>query len=95
MVLDAWLAVRMRPCGVGRVSTADREAGSSPEPPHVLFRDYLRSHPDVARQYEKLKRELVARHTNGNAYAEDKTDFVRETLALAREWRRGEALEDE
>jgi GrpB-like predicted nucleotidyltransferase (UPF0157 family) len=55
---------------------------------HILFRDYLRAHPDAARRYEQLKRELAARHTDVNAYAEDKSDFVRETLALAREWRR-------
>jgi GrpB-like predicted nucleotidyltransferase (UPF0157 family) len=54
---------------------------------HILFRDYLRAHPEAARQYEELKRELAARHTDGNAYAEDKTDFVRSTLATAREWR--------
>jgi GrpB-like predicted nucleotidyltransferase (UPF0157 family) len=62
---------------------------------HILFRDYLRAHPDAVRQYEQLKRELAARHTDGNAYAADKTDFVRKTLALATEWRRGEALEGE
>jgi GrpB-like predicted nucleotidyltransferase (UPF0157 family) len=55
---------------------------------HILFRDYLRAHPEAARQYEQLKRELAARHTDGNAYAEDKTDFVKATLARAREWRR-------
>lgn len=58
---------------------------------HILFRDYLRSHPDAARQYEELKRELAARHTDGNAYAKDKTDFVRETLAKAKEWRSAKA----
>ena len=55
---------------------------------HVLFRDYLRAHPEAARQYEQLKRDLAARHTDVNAYAEDKTDFVKATLARAREWRR-------
>jgi GrpB-like predicted nucleotidyltransferase (UPF0157 family) len=54
---------------------------------HILFRDYLRAHPEAARQYEQLKRELAARHTDVNAYAEDKTDFVKSTLTLAREWR--------
>jgi GrpB-like predicted nucleotidyltransferase (UPF0157 family) len=53
---------------------------------HILFRDYLRAHPEAARQYEQLKRELAARHTDGNAYAEDKTDFVKGTLAEARQW---------
>jgi GrpB-like predicted nucleotidyltransferase (UPF0157 family) len=54
---------------------------------HILFRDYLRAHPKAARQYEQIKRRLAARHTDGNAYAADKTDFVKGTLAEARAWR--------
>ena len=56
---------------------------------HLLFRDYLRTHPEVARDYEQLKRELAARHIDRTAYTEDKTSFVLSTLAKAREWRRG------
>lgn len=48
---------------------------------HIRFRDYLRAHSDAAREYEQLKRELAARHTDGNAYAEDKTDFVKSILS--------------
>lgn len=53
---------------------------------HILFRDYLRAHPQAARKYEQLKRTLAAHHTDGNAYAEDKTHFVKGTLTKAREW---------
>lgn len=52
---------------------------------HILFRDYLRAHPEAARQYGQLKRELAAHHTDVNAYTDDKTDFIKTTLAKARE----------
>jgi len=61
------------------------EAGSREERQTLLFRDYLRSHPDAARRYEGLKREL-ARVYGGNdaasreAYANAKTAFVAEIL---------------
>ncbi len=58
---------------------------------HILFRDYLRNHADAARQYEQLKRELAISHTDVNAYTEDKSDFVREILARARELQRVES----
>ncbi len=61
---------------------------------HILFRDYLRAHPQAAHEYEQLKCELAARHIDVNAYAEDKTDFVKETLIKAREWRRGVANDE-
>ena len=54
---------------------------------HILFRDYLRAHPESAVEYEQLKRGLAARHSDVNAYAEDKTDFVKGTVAKSREWR--------
>ncbi len=51
---------------------------------HILFRDYLRNHPSVARGYADLKRRCAA--TFGldiNAYTEAKTDFVEECIARA------------
>ena len=51
----------------------------------IVFRDYLRSHPDAAREYEALKRELAVRHAGDvEAYAMAKSDFVLEVLDLAR-----------
>ena len=51
---------------------------------HILFRDYLRAHPDAAREYEALKRQLAARHGGDvEAYAEAKSGFVSGILALA------------
>jgi GrpB-like predicted nucleotidyltransferase (UPF0157 family) len=54
---------------------------------HVLFRDFLRAHPEVAREYETLKMELAAQHTVVNDYAESKSEFVQGVLERARYWR--------
>ena len=60
------------------------ERGSEFWDRHLLFRDYLRAHPDVAREYERLKRELAPQFTDSNAYAEAKTDFIRSVENRAR-----------
>lgn len=50
----------------------------------LAFRDYLRAHPETAREYERLKYELAERHrTDREAYTEAKTDFVTNVLKLA------------
>lgn len=51
---------------------------------HILFRDFLRGHPDDAKRYERLKRELAPQHTSGYAYALAKSDFIGSALARAR-----------
>lgn len=52
---------------------------------HLLFRDYLRSHPDVAQQYYQLKKELAARYgSDRKAYAEAKTLFIESIVAKSR-----------
>jgi GrpB-like predicted nucleotidyltransferase (UPF0157 family) len=50
----------------------------------TLFRDYLRAHPETAREYEQVKRRLAVEHTDMNEYAMAKSDFVRDILARAR-----------
>jgi GrpB-like predicted nucleotidyltransferase (UPF0157 family) len=54
----------------------------------ITFRDYLRAHPNAAREYEALKRDLAVRHAGDiEAYANAKSDFVQSILrsaALAR-----------
>ncbi|MCA9829109.1 MAG: GrpB family protein [Dehalococcoidia bacterium] len=50
---------------------------------HLAFRDYLRAHDDWRDRYESLKRELAARFPGDvEAYAEAKTEFVKEVVAL-------------
>lgn len=50
---------------------------------HLLFRDYLRTHPDDAAAYEKLKRELAPQFTSGSEYADAKTEFITAIMAKA------------
>jgi GrpB-like predicted nucleotidyltransferase (UPF0157 family) len=51
---------------------------------HLLFRDYLRRHADVAQSYGKLKRELALKHKgNRPAYTEAKADFIERVLEKA------------
>ena len=51
---------------------------------HLIFRDYLRGHPDVRDEYEALKRHLAVKHAEDiEAYANAKSDFVSRILALA------------
>lgn len=52
---------------------------------HLLFRDYLRQHPDVAADYAALKRQLAAREWHDvNDYADAKTEFIRSIEERAR-----------
>jgi GrpB-like predicted nucleotidyltransferase (UPF0157 family) len=54
---------------------------------HLLFRDYLRAHPQIAAQYENLKRELAQTHQeNREAYTEGKTEFIENVLKAAIEY---------
>jgi len=53
---------------------------------HLLFRDYLRNHPEVAEQYEQVKRELsIAFKSNRPAYTKGKTAFIKPIVAFAME----------
>ncbi|HEX8195230.1 MAG TPA: GrpB family protein [Pyrinomonadaceae bacterium] len=54
---------------------------------HILFRDYLRARPQIAAQYENLKRKLAQTHReNREAYTEGKTEFVENVLKAAIEY---------
>ncbi|MGG6898701.1 GrpB family protein [Rhizobium sp. BR 315] len=58
--------------------------GNSAHRDRILFRDYLRSHPEAAERYATLKRKL-ARDANGDwdRYTPRKSDFVAGILRLA------------
>lgn len=59
-----------------------REAGDWDE---LYFRDHLVAHPEVAREYERVKRTAADRFEHDrDAYTEAKSDFVRSVTARAR-----------
>lgn len=50
----------------------------------LAFRDYLRTHPDIAAKYAALKLELAERHRlDRDAYTDAKGPFVQRVLELA------------
>ena len=51
----------------------------------LLFRDFLRTHPDVAQQYYQLKKGLAAKYgSDREGYTEAKTSFIEPVVARAR-----------
>ena len=60
------------------------EAGSS-EWERLLFRDYLRAHPEAAREYDELKHRIAEKHPDDRvAYSKAKTGFIRRVMKAAR-----------
>jgi GrpB-like predicted nucleotidyltransferase (UPF0157 family) len=52
---------------------------------HLLFRDYLRTHPQAAEEYGKLKRGLAGRFAHDrDAYRAGKIPFIEMVVAAAR-----------
>jgi GrpB-like predicted nucleotidyltransferase (UPF0157 family) len=52
---------------------------------HLLFRDWLRSHPQAAEEYGKLKRGLASRFRfDRDAYRAGKVPFIDTVVAAAR-----------
>ena len=52
---------------------------------HLLFRDYLRQHPQAVEAYTALKRQLAEQFPQDrNAYTDGKAAFVQNILRLAR-----------
>lgn len=53
---------------------------------HLLFRDYLRTHPLVAREYDTIKRELAAMYLQDKErYTDAKGPFIRSIVRRARD----------
>jgi len=51
---------------------------------HIIFRDYLRAHPDIAQWYEQIKQELSAAFKNDRpAYTKGKTAFIKSIMTRA------------
>ncbi len=75
------------PPGEPRTHIHVRRSGSFAEQFPMLFRDFLRTHPDDTAAYEKLKRRLADEFPDdGAAYTEAKGTFVWETIRRADDW---------
>jgi GrpB-like predicted nucleotidyltransferase (UPF0157 family) len=64
------------------------EEGGAEERRTLAFRDYLRDHAAVAREYERLKHDLAGQFAatsreSRDAYAHAKTDFIERVVAMA------------
>ncbi len=52
---------------------------------HLLFRDYLRTHPETVTAYQTLKEDLAKRYPRDReAYTDGKHEFIQEVLKEAR-----------
>jgi len=61
--------------------------GSDWERVHLLFRDYLRAHPQVAYEYGAMKKRLAGQYaTDRIQYTDEKGPFITAVLAAAEDW---------
>jgi GrpB-like predicted nucleotidyltransferase (UPF0157 family) len=75
--------------GQRRVHIHVRRLGSFSEQFALLFRDYMRAHPDVASRYAQLKIGLAQQYSRAEdraAYMEAKGPFIWKVIAQADEW---------
>ncbi len=62
-------------------------SGSAEERDHLLFRDFLRTHPDAREGYARMKRQVAGRYRDDRiAYNEAKTGFILDAMERAWEW---------
>ncbi len=54
---------------------------------HILFRDYMNTHPDDAQAYSELKLSLWKKNLPREEYTEAKAPFIEEVLEKARKWK--------
>ncbi|NIK69273.1 GrpB family protein [Paenibacillus sp. BK720] len=53
---------------------------------HLIFRDYLLSHPEEAARYSRFKEQLAQRYERTNEYSPAKKAFVSEMEQIALNW---------
>lgn len=64
-----------------------RRAGSWGEQFALLFRDYLRAHPEEAVQYAQTKRQLARLHRDdGHGYTDAKGPYIWDIIRRANDW---------
>ncbi|MBS1809906.1 MAG: GrpB family protein [Acidobacteria bacterium] len=77
-----------RPDGIATHNLHMVETGCEFWERHLLFRDYLRSHPETAMGYAAHKKELALREWQDvNDYANAKTEFIQAIDAQAKVWK--------
>ncbi|MGH2712418.1 MAG: GrpB family protein [Thermoleophilaceae bacterium] len=75
------------PPGARRTHLHVRRAGSFSEQLALLFRDFMRTHPDWAQRYAELKYGVAERHAGDRErYIQEKQPFTWEAIAAADEW---------
>ncbi|SCL16726.1 GrpB domain, predicted nucleotidyltransferase, UPF0157 family [Micromonospora nigra] len=75
------------PPGHRRTHVHVRQHGSFSQQFPLLFRDYLRSHPNVAAEYATVKRRCARQfHHDRQAYVEAKDPFIWTTIRHADAW---------
>jgi GrpB-like predicted nucleotidyltransferase (UPF0157 family) len=73
--------------GTRRTHVHVRRAGSWAEQFSLLFRDFLRAHPEDRDRYAELKRRLARElREDRHAYTEAKVPFIWEVMARADRW---------
>ena len=69
------------------------KAGSPQVERHLAFRDYMISHPEAAREYSNLKRQLAAKYSqNIDKYMDGKDGFIKLMDRKAAQWRSHEPV---
>ncbi|BEV37135.1 bifunctional GNAT family N-acetyltransferase/GrpB family protein [Bacillus stercoris] len=57
---------------------------------HLLFRDYLRAHPSIAKEYAVLKKRLAAQHPDSiKQYMQGKDEWIKTAEENAKRWKKG------
>jgi GrpB-like predicted nucleotidyltransferase (UPF0157 family) len=75
------------PPGRSRTHIHVRRAGSFSEQWALLFRDYLRAHPDAAAEYDAVKRDLALKFGDDrHAYTDAKVPFMWQVIRQADDW---------